>query len=49
MPEEVKERALKEVDRMSRIPTASPEVGVIRTYVDWLSQPALGQVHAGQP
>ena len=36
MPEDVKERALKEVDRMSRIPTASPEVGVIRTYVDWL-------------
>lgn len=36
MPEEVKERALKEVERMSRIPTASPEVGVIRTYVDWL-------------
>ena len=37
MPEEVKERALKEVDRMSRIPSASPEVGVIRTYVDWLA------------
>jgi ATP-dependent Lon protease len=36
MPDDVKERALKEVDRMSRIPTASPEVGVIRTYVDWL-------------
>ncbi len=36
MPEEVKGRALKEVDRMSRIPSASPEVGVIRTYVDWL-------------
>jgi ATP-dependent Lon protease len=36
MPEEVKARALKEVDRMSRIPSASPEVGVIRTYVDWL-------------
>ena len=36
MPEDVKERALKEVERMSRIPTASPEVGVIRTYVDWL-------------
>jgi ATP-dependent Lon protease len=36
MPDEVKERALKEVDRMSRIPSASPEVGVIRTYVDWL-------------
>src|SRR5450756_1524919 len=36
MPEEVKPRALKETDRMSRIPSASPEVGVIRTYVDWL-------------
>jgi len=36
MPEEVKARAVKEVERMSRIPSASPEVGVIRTYVDWL-------------
>jgi ATP-dependent Lon protease len=36
MPEEVRTRALKEIDRMSRIPSASPEVGVIRTYVDWL-------------
>ncbi|HEU4671951.1 MAG TPA: endopeptidase La [Candidatus Limnocylindrales bacterium] len=36
MPEEVRNRALKEIDRMSRIPSASPEVGVIRTYVDWL-------------
>jgi ATP-dependent Lon protease len=36
MPDEVKERALKEVDRLSRIPSASPEQGVIRTYVDWL-------------
>jgi ATP-dependent Lon protease len=36
MPEEVKAKALKEIDRMSRIPSASPEVGVIRTYVDWL-------------
>ena len=36
MPDEVKSRALKELDRMARIPSASPEVGVIRTYVDWL-------------
>ena len=36
MPDDVKARAIKEVDRMSRIPSASPEVGVIRTYVDWL-------------
>jgi ATP-dependent Lon protease len=36
MPPEVKEKATKEVDRLSRIPSASPEQGVIRTYVDWL-------------
>ena len=36
MPDPVKERALKEVDRMQSIPAASPEVGIIRTYLDWL-------------
>jgi len=36
MPDEIKTRAIKEIDRMARIPSASPEVGVIRTYVDWL-------------
>ncbi|HYM50571.1 MAG TPA: endopeptidase La [Candidatus Limnocylindrales bacterium] len=36
MPDAVRERALKEVDRMQSIPVASPEVGIIRTYVDWL-------------
>ena len=36
MPDEVKEKALKEVDRLSRIPSASPEQGVVRTYVDTL-------------
>ena len=36
MPEPVKEKALKEVGRLEKIPQASPETGVIRTYVDWL-------------
>jgi ATP-dependent Lon protease len=36
MPDAVKEKALKEVERLSKIPQASPEQGVIRTYVDWL-------------
>src|SRR5438874_3973373 len=36
MPETVKEKALKEVGRLEKIPQASPETGVIRTYVDWL-------------
>src|SRR5437762_14353474 len=36
MPDEVKEKALKEVGRLEKIPQASPEQGVIRTHVDWL-------------
>ncbi len=36
MPAEVNEKALKEVGRLEKIPQASPEQGVIRTYVDWL-------------
>lgn len=36
MPKEVKEKALKEVERLSRTPSHSAEVGVIRTYLDWI-------------
>jgi len=36
MPGEVEERALKEVDRLQHMPMASPEVVVVRTYLDWL-------------
>jgi ATP-dependent Lon protease len=36
MPEPVRQRALKEVSRLEQIPSASPEVGMVRTYVDWL-------------
>jgi ATP-dependent Lon protease len=36
MPDSVKERALKELDRFGRTPSASPESGVIRNYLDWL-------------
>src|SRR5207237_9912296 len=36
MPDAVKEKALKEVGRLEKIQQASPETGVIRTYVDWL-------------
>ncbi|HZQ99232.1 MAG TPA: endopeptidase La [Chloroflexota bacterium] len=36
MPDDVKERALREVERLETLPAASPEVAVVRNYVDWL-------------
>ncbi len=36
MPSEAKEKAEKEAKRLLKINQASPEAGVIRTYLDWL-------------
>jgi ATP-dependent Lon protease len=36
MPKEVKEKAYKEVDRLMKMSSHSPETGVIRTYLDWI-------------
>ena len=37
MPEDADKVAMKELDRLSRIPTQSPEYNVSRTYIEWLS------------
>lgn len=36
MPAEVEEKALKELTRMSRMQTSSPDYNVLRMYIDWL-------------
>ena len=56
LPEEVQVRALKEVDRLSQMPPMSPEVGIIRTYIDWIlelpwteaTKDNLNVAHAGK-
>ena len=56
LPEEVQVQALKEVDRLVQMPQLSPEVGIIRTYLDWImelpwanaSEDNLDVVHASK-
>lgn len=36
MPEAIKKEALTELSRMERMPSFSPEISYIRTYLDWL-------------
>jgi len=36
LPDEPKAVALKELDRLIQMPPMAPEVGIIRTYIDWI-------------
>ncbi|MBI5351724.1 MAG: endopeptidase La [Chloroflexi bacterium] len=36
LPEEAKAVAMKELERLNQMPPMSPEVGMIRTYIDWI-------------
>ncbi len=37
LPEEVKTEAMRELNRLAKMPTASPEYGVTRTYLEWMA------------
>ena len=36
LPEEAHTQALKEIERLTQMPPMAPEVGIIRTYLDWI-------------
>jgi len=36
LPEEAKKVAFKELERLNQMPPMAPEVGIIRTYIDWI-------------
>ena len=38
MPEKVEAETLHELDRLTKIPSMSPDFGVIRTYLDWVCE-----------
>ena len=38
MPKKVEAEALRELSRLSKIPAASPEYSVLRTYLDWVCE-----------
>jgi ATP-dependent Lon protease len=56
MPEEVHQKALKELNRLAAMPSMAPEVTMVRTYLDWLvelpwsaeSTDNLDMVHAAK-
>jgi ATP-dependent Lon protease len=56
LPEEVELQATREIQRLQQMPPMAPEVGIIRTYLDWLlelpwneaSEDNLDVIHASQ-
>jgi ATP-dependent Lon protease len=47
LPEDARKEVDRELDRLDRTPPASPEHGMIRTYLDWIAKLPWGRVTGG--
>jgi ATP-dependent Lon protease len=47
LPEDARREVDRELDRLDRTPPASPEHGMIRTYLDWVAKMPWGRVTGG--
>jgi ATP-dependent Lon protease len=48
LPEDVRREAERELERLTTIPPASPEHGIIRTYLDWIAELPWDKLSGGE-